>query len=191
MNIEINAKDMKVSDRLQDYVEKKLGRLERYLPNIAQVRVDLAHERNHRTGEHPVAQLTIRNQRGTILRAEVKDQPDMHAAIDVVVDRMYRQISRYKGKQRRRAGERFAEVEPELAAAEAPPLESADEESEMGTIVRRKTIDLIPMNEQEAVDQMELLGHAFFVFYNADTAQINVVYRRQTGDYGILEPKLG
>jgi putative sigma-54 modulation protein len=191
MNIEINAKDMKVSDRLQEYVEKKLGRLERYLPNIAHVRVDLTHEHSRRMGEHPVAQLTIRNERGTILRAEVKDQPDMHTAIDVVVDRMYRLISRYKGKQRRRAGERFAEIDPELAAAELPPIELTEEDVDQGTIVRRKTINLIPMNEQEAVDQMELLGHAFFVFYNADTAQVNVVYRRESGDYGILEPKLG
>jgi putative sigma-54 modulation protein len=102
---------------------------------------------------------------------------------------MYRQISRYKGKRRRRAGNRFETLEPELAAAEAVPIEQ-EEAEETAEIVRRKQIELVPMTEEEAIDQMELLGHDFFVFYNANSGAVNVLYRREGGGYGLLEPSV-
>jgi putative sigma-54 modulation protein len=106
-----------------------------------------------------------------------------------VVDKIYRQISRYKGKRSRRAGERFAIMEPELAAAEAVPVDVLDEDTEeQFEVVRRKQIELIAMNEEEAVEQMELLGHDFFVFYNGEKSAVNVLYRRENGGYGLLEP---
>lgn len=192
MNVEIHAKNLEVDDRLRNYVEKKVNRLDRYLPHIAAVRVDLGTEHRRKAGDRPVAQLTVRNERGTILRAEDKQQADIFAAVDTVVDKIYRQISRYKGKRLRRTGERFAQVEPELAAAELPPIQDEDElDADLEKIVRRKQIELSPMNEQEAIDQMELLGHSFFVFYNADTSAVNVLYHRENGDYGLLEPQLG
>ncbi len=188
MNIQIHARNLDVSNRLQDYVEKKLNRLDRYLPQISEVNIELATQHQRKGGDRSIAQLTVRNARGTILRAEEKNQTDIFAAVDVVVDKIYRQISRYKGKRRRRAGDKFEVVEPELAAAEAVPVEIEDEADEMTEIVRRKRIELIPMNEQEAVDQMDLLGHDFFVFYNAETGTVSVLYRRENGGYGLLEP---
>ncbi len=191
MNLEIHAKNLDLNQKLRDYVERKMSRLDRYLPHIATVRIDLATEHRRTIGDRPVAQLTVRNERGTILRAEDKAQPDIYAAVDVVVDKMYRQISRYKGKRKRHAGDRFEQIEPELAAAELPPIDDLDEADEAPeTIVRRKQIELTPMNELEAIDQMELLGHTFFMFYNADTSVINVLYRRENGDYGLLEPQM-
>jgi putative sigma-54 modulation protein len=187
MQIEIHARNFTVNDRLQDYVEKKLNRLDKYLPHIAQVQLDLAQEHQRKGGERAIAQLTVRNDRGTILRAEDKKQTDIFAAVDMAVDKMYRQISRYKGKRRRKAGDRFEALEPDLAAAEALPVEAEDSD-ELTDILRRKDIELTPMNEEEAIDQMELLGHDFFVFYNADNGTINVLYRREGGGFGLLHP---
>jgi putative sigma-54 modulation protein len=192
MNLEIQTRNLRLSDRIQDYAEKKLNRLDRYLPKITAVRLDLAHEHSKTRGEFPTAQLTVRSERGTLLRAEVKDQNDMFAAIDVVVDKMYRQIERYKGKRRNRTGTDFDAVEPELAAAEPSPIDLPEaDEDEQDLIIRRKEIELVPMSEQEAIDQLEMLGHNFFVFYNADTATVNVVYKRQNSGYGLIQPTVG
>ncbi len=188
MEIQIHTRNLDVSNRLREHVEKKLSRLDRYLPHIAEVRVDLAQEHQKRGGDRSVAQLTVRNSRGTILRAEDKSQADIFAAVDMVIDKMYRQISRYKGKRRRRAGDRFETLEPELAAAEAVPIDADEAEESAVEIVRRKQIEMIPMSEEEAIDQMELLGHDFFVFYNAERGAMSVLYRRQDGGYGLLEP---
>jgi putative sigma-54 modulation protein len=190
MEIQIHSRNLNVTRRLQDYVEKKLNRLDRYLPHISEVHLDLANEHYRKGGDRSIAQLTVRNSRGTILRAEDKSQNDIFAAVDLVVDKMYRQISRYKGKRRRHAGDRFEAAEPELAAAEALPIEGTGEIEEPAEIVRRKQIAMIPMGEEEAIEQMELLGHDFFVFYNANSGAINVLYRRQGGGYGLLEPRL-
>ncbi len=190
MDILINARNLNVNKRLEDYVQKKLGRLDRYLPHISDVQINLATEHYKKGGDRSIAQLTVRNTRGTILRAEDKSQTDIFAAVDLVIDKMYRQISRYKDKRRRRAGERFASLEPELAAAEAVPVNEEDDVEEPAEIVRRKQISMVPMNEEEAIDQMELLGHDFFVFYNANTGTVNVLYRRQGGGYGLIEPML-
>jgi putative sigma-54 modulation protein len=191
MNLEIHTRNLRLSDLVQSHAEKRLGRLDRYLPNITQVRLDLAMEHSKRTGDHPVAQLTVRNQRGTLLRSEVKDQPDLIASIDAVVDKMFRQIERYKGKRKSRASltdlpmieAEFADLEP------LPPAPEDDLDTQV--VVKRKQIELAPMNETEAIDQMELLGHTFFVFYNADVGAVNVVYRRENGGYGLLQPLVG
>ncbi len=190
MEIQINARNINVNQRLEDYVQKKLGRLDRYLPHISDVQINLTTEHYKKGGDKSIAQLTVRNTRGTILRAEEKAQDDIFAAVDLVVDKMYRQISRYKDKRRRRTGERFAALEPELAAAEAVPISEQEETEEPAEIVRRKQISMVPMTEEEAIDHMELLGHDFFVFYNAENGAVNVLYRRQGGGYALIEPML-
>lgn len=188
MNVQVHAKNFHLSDRLQDYADKKLARLERYLPHIVQITLELAEERRHGSSG-VVAQLTVRDKRGTVLRVEERGQDQAEAAVDSAVDKMYRQISRYKDRSRRRTGEKFAEVFPEFAAAESlPEFEEASETP--ARIVRRKQMEMIPMSEQEAMDQMELLGHDFFVFYNAGSNTINVLYRRKQGDYGLIEPQV-
>lgn len=191
MDLKIHARNIDVTPRLQEHVEKKVSKLDRYLPNIQEVSVDLAIERRKQGSDQCIAQLTVRNTRGVILRAEEKRQPDVYAALDVALDKMYRQIERYKGRRKRR-GARGPEVQAELAAMEPVPLETpVEEEEEKVAIVRRKTVALTPMSEEEAIDQMELLGHSFFIFYNAETAKIGVLYRREDGNYGVLEPEVG
>jgi putative sigma-54 modulation protein len=124
------------------------------------------------------------------LRSEDKKQSDVYAALDMALDKMYRQIERYKGKNKRRSG-RFAETEAAFATVEAAPITGEDEEEEEKlAIVRRKQVSLVPMSEEEAIDQMELLGHNFFIFYNAETARVGVLYRRDDGNYGVLEPEV-
>ncbi|HRE47069.1 MAG TPA: ribosome-associated translation inhibitor RaiA [Aggregatilineales bacterium] len=190
MQIQIHAKNVEVSGRLRDYAEKKLTHLEKYLPNIARIDLELAQERQKQGGERAVAQVTLRHSRGMILRAEDKSQADMFAAIDLVMEKLNRQIGRYKGKRRRRAADRSEMIDVELIDAEALP-EEAEVVEILPTIARRKQIEVSPMSEQEAMDQMELLGHSFFVFFNAETQEFNVLYRRDEGDMGVIIPIYG
>jgi len=181
-NITIHGRNLEITPRLREYVEKKVGKLDRYLPTISSARMDLAME-NTRSAQHRhIAQLTIWT-RGRILRAEERTD-DIFASIDAVMDKMYRQIARYKGKRqdRFRAG-------GELPLPEEY-LEELEEEEEEARIVRVKRFEVVPMTEEEAIEQMELLGHDFFVFYNADTESINVLYRRKDGHYGLLQPQM-
>ena len=190
MELKIHTHNVEVTPSLQEHVEKKVSKLDKYLPNIHEVRVDLAMERRKQGQDQSVAQLTLRNSRGVILRAEEKKEGDIYAALDRALDKMYRQIERYKGKRTRRGGGKFAEADAALAFAEPVPLaeDASDEDEEKLDIVRRKRVELIPMTEEEAIDQMELLGHDFFIFLNANTAHIGVLYRREDGNYGVLEP---
>jgi putative sigma-54 modulation protein len=182
-SVNIQGRDMNVSTRLREYVEKKVGKLDRYLPTISEARVDLAEERNARSAEdRHVAQITVHANR-VILRAEER-KDDIFAAVDAVLDKIERQIEHYKGKHARGRGD-GAGVET-LATLE----EEAPAETPVG-VVRRKRFTLSPMNEAEALEHMQMLGHDnFFVFYNADTSRINVLYRRRTGDFGLIDPEI-
>lgn len=187
MEILMHSRGMEVSDHLHDYVEKKTSRLDRYMPALVDVRVDLTEESTRSADERFVAQITIRDERGTILRAEERSN-DMFASIDAVVDKLHRQINRYRGKRRRnRRGSNDDMREFAPLPGDVLDLEGEDDGPQ---IVRRKRFPLQPMSAEEAVDQMELLGHDFFIFFNADEQNVNVVYRRHDGDYGLLLPEM-
>ncbi len=202
MEVTISGDDLKVTDAIESYARKKLDRLDRYLPNISDVRVDLSHQHTRRGEDLIIAQITVRHRRGAILRAEEKAPGDVQLAINNAVDKMYRLIQRFKGKRRRKGRERFTATLEELTIAEEIPgvEEYIEEELEEATapgaelvsapIIRRKAIPVTAMNEAEAVEQMELLGHNFFVFFNAVTGGINVLYRRSEGGYGLLIPQV-
>ncbi len=182
MELIIKGKNVDVTDRLRTYVEKKIGKLDRYLPTITEAWVELTTEDAKAAQDRQVCQITVRSN-GTILRAEERSD-DMFTSIDTVLDKMYRQIARYKGKRKNRW--RGAGMAPEPL-----PLELVEEtEDERSNIVRVKRFPMTPMHPDEAVEQMELLGHDFFVFFNADEGQINVLYRRKDGNYGLLQPEL-
>ncbi len=184
MEITIHGRNIEITPRLRSYVEQKVERLDRYMPNIMHIQVDLAEEKANRMGVRQVAQITLRNTRGTILRAEERTT-DIYAAIDAVVDKMYRQIERYKGKRRRRN-----EVAEEEFAGYETAVEIEEEDLKTGRVIRRKRFSVVPMHEEEAIEQMELLGHDFFVFVNAETNMVNVLYRRRDNNYGLLEPEI-
>jgi putative sigma-54 modulation protein len=189
MNIEIFTRNLELNDRIKEYVHKKVSKLERLINEVEETRVDLAYVKSARNAaDRQVAQITLRG-RGFILRVEERSD-DLFAAIDEAIDKMQRQISRYKGKHYRGRGD--GTPASAVAAVVSPAEAQEAEEEEMPIIARRKTFTLAPMDEMEAIEQMKLLGHEnFFVFYNANTNAINVLYRRRDGTYGLIEPKIG
>jgi len=200
MEITIQGLNMKVNDGVVSYARKKLDRLDRYLPGITDVRLDLSTENSRRGGNLKIAQLTVYHRRGAILRAEERVNNEFEIAINQAIEKMYRQITRFKGKRvdRRRAGDRYQATVEELELAEAMPEETALATEAAETfpdvveeaILRRKVLDLAPMTEEEAIKQMELLAHDFFLFFNAELGTFSVLYKRDTGGYGLLIPKI-
>jgi putative sigma-54 modulation protein len=192
LEIVLNTRDVPLTEWLQSYVEKKIGKMDRYLPHLTEAQVELRHEPVKNANHRYVAQVTLRGP-GTTIRAQERAS-DMTAAIDAVVDVLYRQIVRYKGKRFARIRQRQAMAQ--AAEAELPPLspealaELEAEDQVPARIVRVKRFSLQPMDEQEAIQQMELLGHTFFVFYNVNNGRVNVVYRRLDGNYGLLDPEI-
>lgn len=186
MQIIIKGKNVEITDWLKQYVEKKIGKLDRYLPNVSEARVELAVQKTKSTNDRQVAQITLRSN-GTILRAEEKSD-DMFASIDAVADKMHRQVARFKGKRVRRG--RAGQNEPMLLSEDSSEAVEIEEGGEVSSVVRVKRFLVQPMTDDEAIEQMELLGHDFFLFYNPDTDSMNVVYRRKDGNYGLLQPEL-
>jgi len=187
MELSINCHNMEVTARLENYIAKKVERLDRYMPNLAEVHVDLSNQNARSAVERQIAQITIREERGTILRAEERSN-DMFAAIDTVIDKLYRQIERYQGKRRRKW--RGGGAADDFAAEESLDFEEDDTDVEEPSIVRYKRFALHPMSTDEAIEQMELLDHDFFIFFNVEEDAINVLYKRRGGNYGLLQPEL-
>lgn len=187
IEVNIHARDMSVSPRLREYVEKKVSKLDRFLPNLTDARVDLAEEKGARSAlDRHVAQLTV-HVRGVVLRAEER-RDDIFAAVDEVLDKMQRQIERYKGKRARGRGDGLGAEAVAAAAIEESLVEPEDTPN---TVVRRKRFPLIPMNEAEALEQMQLISHDdFFVFFNVASNRINILYRRKNGDFGLIDPEI-
>lgn len=190
MEVIVNTRNIELTAHLQDYIDKKVSKLDRYLPGIDEVRLELSANHRKQTQARPAAQLTVRHRRGSILRAEDKKQKDVFAAVDSVLDKMYRQIRSFKGKRQQRGANAAEEW---LAGAEPLPLpEISDEELEeieaKMEIVRRKPIPLTPIDEMEAMERIEELDHPFYMFLNASTGKVSVLYRREEGNYGLLEP---
>jgi putative sigma-54 modulation protein len=186
LEVEIYGHNVEVTERINGYVIKKVSRLGRYLPGIEEARVDLAFVKSARSSaDRQVAQITIRG-KGFILRSEERAD-DIFAALDTAVDKMQRRIERFKGKHYRGRGD------GKSAAEVTESAESEEESGELGPIIaRRKHFPILPMNELEAIEQMLLLGHEnFFIFFNANSNAINVLYRRRDGTYGLIEPEYG
>lgn len=184
--VETLARNMRLTEDTREYVEKKAAKLERHLQEIDEINVELSHNKARSASDRQVAQITVRG-KGFILRTEERAE-DLHGAFDIALEKMQRQIDRYKGKHQhgRGDGRSAAEVfeEDELPVDETGEL--------LPLIARRKRFIVIPMSEDEAVEQMRLLGHDnFFVFSNAEKNSIQVLYRRRNGTYGLIEPVVG
>jgi putative sigma-54 modulation protein len=186
LEVEIYGRNMEVTERIEDYVTTKVSKLDRYLQGIDEARVDVAYVKSARSAaDRQVAQITVRG-KGFILRSEERAD-DIFSAFDTALEKMQRRIERYKGKRNRGRGDG-------RSAAEVVPEEIYEDESnELGPVIaRRKRFFLVPMSEFEALEQMDLLGHElFFVFYNANTNAVNVLYKRRDGTYGLIEPEVG
>jgi putative sigma-54 modulation protein len=178
MRLQVKGKNLDVSDSIRTYAEDKLRKLERQLADPTQIELELSVERNPSISANHVAEATIWT-KGPTLRAR-EASADMRASIDQLVDKLERQVQRYRQKRRRRSGRDNG------TTLDAGPPPGEDSEP---VIVKTKQFAVKPMGPEEAVLQLELVGHDFFVFENAETGEVNVVYRRRDGDYGLIEPQ--
>ncbi|MBM3945494.1 MAG: ribosome-associated translation inhibitor RaiA [SAR202 cluster bacterium] len=191
MDLQIYAKDIELNVYSEEYINKKLSKLERHLKAVTGAKVEVEKTSARNQADQFVAQCTV-TVNGRTLRAQ-ESGPSLFEAVDVLADVMDRQIRRYKTKYYRtsqarrtaRAGQR-KEAVPDAAGAATAEQSSED----FGKVVRVKRFKMPAMNVEEAVTQMELLSHDFFFFFNAEANQFNVLYRRQEGDYGLIEPEL-
>lgn len=170
MRINIRAKDFEMTDSIKSYVEEKASKLNKYI-NKEDMEVNVVLSGNKNTAY--IIEFTL-NTGALYIRAEEKN-PDLYAGIDLAIDKIERQIRKNKTKLSKRREEIFIYEEIE---------EIKDNEK---SIVKRKNIELIPMNEEEAMLQMELLGHDFFIFKDSNSMDIKVLYKRKDGNYGLIE----
>ena len=183
LDVKIFGRNINVGDNLKEQIHRKVSGLDRYLDDIVEARVDIASTNARSAEEREVVQITVQG-KGFILRAEERSA-DIVNALNMAVDTMQRRIERYKGKRSKR-WKQGAERK------KTPEYEEDDDQEMTPIIARRKQFSLRPMDEWEAIDQMELLGHTnFFVFYNAQTETINVLYRRHDGSLGLIQPYVG
>jgi putative sigma-54 modulation protein len=180
VRLQVKGKNVEVSDSIRQYAQRKLGKLERQLDDPTRVELELAVERNPSISANHVAEATIWT-KGPILRAR-EASADHRASIDQLVDKLERQVKRYREKRRSRRAAAAAAAEP--LPDDAIPIESEPQ------IVKAKQFAVKPMSSEEAVLQLELVGHDFFVFQNAETMDVNVVYKRRDGNFGLIEPQL-
>jgi len=183
--VQIAGQGMVIDQQLDDYVTKKVSKLERYLNGIQEARVDLKHAETAReANDRYVAQITIRGKGFTLRVEERKD--NIRSAIDSALDKSKRRIESYKGKRFNARGDGSSLATDALEAIEA---EYAEEE--VTEIARRKRFYLTPMDEGEALEQMKLLDHEdFFIFYNVATNSASVLYRRRDDSYGLIDTQL-
>ncbi len=172
------GRNVEITDAIRNYLEKKLARLERYFDGIQDAKVVLSLAGSPHVERRAKAEIQL-NVPGGLIRVEEED-PDLYAAIDQAVEVLEKQLKRFKG---RLLGKR----RPGPAQPAATP--AVEEEAFAPEIVRVKRFEMKPMTPEDAAVQMEALGHSFFVFENADTGEINVIYRRKDGHYGLIEPR--
>ena len=195
MELQILARNMKLSERSEDYIQKKVARLERHLRERADAKLELSRTASRSETDRFVAQMTI-SASGSTLRGQ-ESGLTLFAAVDSVADVMDKQIRRYKGRAYRTSQARRsarAQAMREDVGALIEELAAVDEEEqdesfeETGKVVRVKRFSMKPMSVEDAIMEMELLDHDFFLFHNAETDRHSVVYRRTDGDYGVIEP---
>jgi len=188
VEVELYGRNVEITDRIRNYVNKKVAKLDRYLPGIEETRVDLEYLKSARNAsDRQVAQITVRG-KGFILRSE-ESADTMQTAIDIAVDNLQNQINRYKGKHYHGRGDGRSAAEVVEGELKTPEEEATDE---LGpAITRKKRFILTPMDELEALEQMRLLGHDnFFVFFNVNSNSVDVIYRRRDGSYGLIQTEV-
>jgi putative sigma-54 modulation protein len=189
MDLVIKGKNMDVTESLKDYAQQNISRITKILHGIIDAQVSFNVNKNQSVQSNQIVEVTLHLSGGVIRAEEAKD--NMYAAIDLVTDKLERQLRRFKGKHnhidrvKTSAGTLELEFETPVEVVEQHEF---TEESEAPQIVRNKQISVDPMRAEEAARQMELLGHDFYVFRNTETKELNVLYHRRDGHYGLIEP---
>ena len=179
MRLQVKGKNVEISDSIRRYAEEKLKKLDRQLHELTQVELELSIEKNPSIAANQVAEVTVWTKGPTLRVTEAST--DMKASIDQLTEKLLRQVEHYRGKRRGR----------QVRGNGIPPggsMSIPEEEQEGPEIVKTKQFSVGPMSAQEAALQLELVGHDFFVFRNSESSEINVIYRRRDGGYGLIEP---
>ena len=174
MKLTVRGNKLEVTDSIRNYVEEKLGKLDKYFEEADEINANVLFRIQ---GKNQIVEVTVPIKK-YILRAEEANE-DLYASIDLVVEKLERQIRKNKTRIKERKVKDIPVINFEAIIEEEPKT----------TIVKRKYVEMKPMDEEEAVLQMELLGHEFFVFQDIDTDSISVLYKRKDGNYGIIETK--
>jgi len=178
MRLQVKGRNVNVTDAMATYAERKLGKLSRHLSDGSRCELELATEHNPSISDRQIAEATVWT-KGPVLRARETSQ-DMYASIDLVADKLERQVKRYRERRTTRKGQ----------TPMGGPIDQREPQEvvERGGIVKSKQFALKPMAPDEALLQLELIGHDFFVFVNEESDEVNVLYRRRDGNYGLIEP---
>jgi putative sigma-54 modulation protein len=179
MQIIFSGKHIEVTEALKDYARTKLNKLEKFFDHVQETHVTESIVR----GQH-IVEVTMRAD-SKVIRAEEKSS-DMYQSIDLVIDKLERQLTKYKDRFITRKRDSLNGHKPVEVVASTFAAEESDEE--MPVIVRSKKFSIKPMDPEEAAMEMELIGHDFYVFRNSETSDINVIYKREDGNYGLIEP---
>jgi len=177
VKLQIRGRNTEITPVLKDYIEKRVGKLNKYLNNLSNGQVVLTVERGKSRVE---VTLPID---GMILRGE-ESTGDIYTSIDLVVEKLEKQIEKFKGRYSKRLNKQF-----NRNVSDAYSLTGEMEQETVPDVVKTKRFAMKPMTTEEAILQIDLLGHNFFVFSNAETEQVNVLYRRKDGNYGLIEPE--
>lgn len=192
MKTTLTARHVHLTDTLRSRIERKMHRLDRVTHEEAEVRLELIGSASHAADEAHVAEVTLVSN-GAVVRSTAPGATPL-AAVDAVIDKVERQVVRSKKRPRRvreRAADEVDAVLSRAAVGEAGAEEATSREAPepvAPAVVKTKRFDLAPMFEEDAIDQMDELGHAFFVFLNAETGRVGIVYRRRDGAYGLIDP---
>jgi len=197
MDVHIRAAGLKVTEEMQGFIDRKMAKLDRLAEHVVEAHLELKRETRRNGGEMATAQLTLQTGRH-ILRAE-EENPEATKAIDAAVDKLVRQVRKYNGKRadRRKRGAAsgpaprlgdYLALEQDADAGDEVSSIEIEADADEYRLVRTKRFQMKPMIVDEAIDQMDLIGHDFFLFQNADEDQLNVLYRRRDGSYGLLAP---
>lgn len=200
MKIDVHAKNLDLNRTSDEYIRKKIGAIGRRLPRMERAKMEVSRTTSRAADERFRAQMTLDVGRYTLRGQDTAST--LFAAVDSVADIVDGQVRRFRGKMRRGGrGRRVAKGFANLRADGPPPpsdpadngaeTDDADDGGEaLGAVARTKRFEMSPMSVEDAILQMEMLGHGFFLFFNMDSDEYNVAYRRRDGDYGIIEPEL-
>lgn len=185
MELIVVGKNFEITQSVRDYLTNKISKLIRHLPDIEEAKVEI-HEEKTKSPEHRVSvQVTIKN-RGTLLRSEERGA-NVHMSIDAVIDILGRRIERYKGKFDKKGRGTYLDRQiPAVLGEKAARKKSGF----IPDLVRVKRFTVKSMTVEEAIEQMELLSHDFFLFVNSESGELNLIYRRKDGNYGLIEAEL-
>lgn len=192
MELVLHARNLDLNQHMRQYISRKVNRVSRHLPEITLARVELVRQSTRSQKDQVSAQITL-DVKGTILRAEERGR-NVQAAFDAVVDVVDRRAQRLKAQiYRSEQAKRGSRARPRRVPQGGPSGEEEPESREvltsLGKVVRMKRFPMKPTTVEEAALEMELLGHTFFLFLNGETGSYNVLYRREDGDYGLIQPE--